>query len=150
MSKMIKTTDTEVKVEESTILVVEIGALSFEVDERFPWISVYLTGGETKEFVTEIDEDDMPIFVEHEELKRYCLNWYFNNVEIISSEDIERTAQEVPAKFLEETLNDLEKICKPISEYLINSYDPHCSIIISDNQIKLIRTEIGIPVKSND
>ncbi len=25
----------------------------------------------------------MPILIEHEELKRYCLNWYFNNVEII-------------------------------------------------------------------
>lgn len=32
MSKMIKTTDTEVKVDESTILVIEIGTLSFEVD----------------------------------------------------------------------------------------------------------------------
>lgn len=98
MSKMIKTTDTEVKVNESTILVVEIGTLSFEVDKRFPWINVYVIGGETKEFVTEIDEDDIPIFVDHEELKRYCLNWYFNNVEIISSEDIERTAQEVPVQ----------------------------------------------------
>lgn len=83
MSKMIKTTDTDIKVDTSTILVIEIGILSFEVDSRFPWINVYLIGGESKEFVTEIDEDDMPIFVEHEELKRFCLNWYFNNVEII-------------------------------------------------------------------
>lgn len=84
MSKMIKTTDTELKVEESTISVIEIGTLSFELDERFPWIDVYLTGGEAKELITEIDEEDMPTFVNHEELKRYCLNWYFNNVEIIS------------------------------------------------------------------
>lgn len=84
MSKMIKTTDIELKVEESTISVIEIGTLSFELDERFPWIDVYLTGGESKEFITEIDEEDMPTFVDHEELKRYCLNWYFNNVEIIS------------------------------------------------------------------
>ncbi|CAM2076423.1 MAG: hypothetical protein NSGCLCUN01_00607 [uncultured Clostridium sp.] len=84
MSKMIKTTDIELKVEESTISVIEIGTLSFELDERFPWIDVYLAGGESKEFITEIDEEDMPTFVDHEELKRYCLNWYFNNVEIIS------------------------------------------------------------------
>lgn len=83
MTKMIKTTDTEMKIDTSSILVVEIGTLSFEVDGRFPWINVYAIGGEHKEFVTEIDEDDMPIFVEHEELKRYCMNWYFNNVEII-------------------------------------------------------------------
>lgn len=84
MSKMIKTTDTEMKIDTSSILVVEIGTLSFEVDGRFPWINVYAIGGEHKEFVTEIDEDDMPIFVEHEELKLYCMNWYFNNVEIIN------------------------------------------------------------------
>lgn len=85
MSKMIKTTDAEVKIDTSSILVVEIGSLSFEVDGRFPWINVYAIGGEHKEFVTEIDEDDMPIFVEHDELKRFCLNWYFNNVEIVKS-----------------------------------------------------------------
>ena len=33
---------------------------------------------------THVDEEDMPVFVEHKELKTYCLNWYFNNVEIIS------------------------------------------------------------------
>ena len=85
MTKMIKTTDAEVKIDTSSILVVEIGSLSFEVDGRFPWINVYAIGGEHKEFVTEIDEDDMPIFVEHDELKRFCLNWYFNNVEIVES-----------------------------------------------------------------
>lgn len=83
MSKMIKTTDLDIAVDTSTILVVNIGGLSFEVDERYPWIDVYLIGGENKEFITEIDDKDMPVFVEHEELQRYCLNWYFNNVEII-------------------------------------------------------------------
>ena len=69
---------------------------------------------------------------------------------VVAINQLERTAQEVSDKFVEETLNDLEEIYKPVSEYLIKNYDPHCSIIISDNQIKLIRTEIGMPVKSND
>lgn len=89
MSKMIKTTDTEMNVNTSTILVVEIGVLSFEVDERYPWIDVYLIGGETKEFVAQIDDKDTPIFTEHEELKRFALNWYFNNVEIIEKVEID-------------------------------------------------------------
>ena len=83
MSKMIKRTDTNIEVDTATILVVQIGTLSFEVDERYPWIDVYSIGGENKEFIVQIDEEDMPVFVEHKELKRYCLNWYFNNVEII-------------------------------------------------------------------
>lgn len=88
MSKMIKTTNTDIKVDTSSIMVVEIGDFSFEADERYPWIDVYLTGGEHKEFVTQIDEENQPIFVDnskegYEKMKRYCLNWFFNNVEIV-------------------------------------------------------------------
>ena len=83
MSKLIKTTDADMKVDMTTILVVEIGTFSFEVDRRYHWIDVYMIGGESKEFVSQIDEEDMPIFVEHEELKIFALNWYFNNVEIV-------------------------------------------------------------------
>lgn len=84
MSKFFKTTDTEVRVSESTILVVEIGPLSFEVDSRYPWVDVYYRDSdELKEHIEQIDEDDMPIFTSHEELKVFALNWYFNNVEII-------------------------------------------------------------------
>ena len=114
MEKMIKTTNSDIKVDTSTTLVVEIGELCFEVDERFPWINVYkIADFVKKEFITEIDEDDMPTFVDHEELKRYCLNWYFNNVEIIASENLERTAQEVP---VQEQSNDwIKKLAKEIS-----------------------------------
>lgn len=89
MEKMIKTTDTNITVDTTTVLVVQIGTLSFELDERFPWIDVYSVGGEHKEFVTQIDEEDMPVIVEHEELKRFALNWYFNNVEVVSNVKIE-------------------------------------------------------------
>ena len=81
--KKIQTTNTNINVDLSTIMVVQIGDFSFEVDERFPWIEVYLTGGEHKKFVTEIDEEDMPTFVDYEKFKVYCLNWFFNNVEIV-------------------------------------------------------------------
>lgn len=43
---------------------------------------------------------------------------------------------------------NLEEICRPIAEYLKNNYDPHCTIIITDTQIKLVRDEIGIPVET--
>ena len=118
MSKMIKTTNTDIAVETSTTLVVEIGEFCFEVDERFPWINVYRTVDFTKrEYVTEINEDDMPIFLEHEELKRYCLNWYFNNVEVVTNEELERTAQEVP---VQEQYVTLKIDSKEIAKVVIN------------------------------
>lgn len=87
--KKIKTTDTDITVNTSTALIVEIGSLSFEVDERFPWVSVYLNSDKRKELIDEIDEDDTPTIVEHQELKRVALNWYFSNVEIVSEEEME-------------------------------------------------------------
>lgn len=91
MSKLIKTTIADLKVDTSTTMVVEIGELTFEFDERFPWIKVFKRtddSWENREYITEINEDDMPVFVESEEsfceLKKYCLNWYFNNVEIVT------------------------------------------------------------------
>lgn len=89
MRKLLKTTVSDITVDTSTTMVVEIGELSFEVDERFPWINVYKTNDsrQLKEFIAEIDEENQPIFVGSEEsfkeLKAYCLNWYFNNVEVV-------------------------------------------------------------------
>ena len=83
MSKLIKTNDTDLSVELSQINVVKIGTLSFEIEDGYPWIDVYLLGGEHKEFLTEIDDEDVPSGLIEEEFKAYCLNWYFNNVEIV-------------------------------------------------------------------
>lgn len=123
MSKKIKTTDTDLKVDESTILVVEIGTLSFEVDERYPWIDVYSIGNNSKKFVTQIDEENMPVFVGHEELKRFALNWYFNNVEIVKEIDKKEAAPEVEAQeqpqnlTLEQLINTESNL--PLSYWLV-------------------------------
>ena len=81
MSKKIKTTDSNMDVNTSTIDVVEIDGISFEKDERFPWVDIYRIGNEEKEFMEEVDEEEMPTGLD--ELKVFALNWYFNNVEII-------------------------------------------------------------------
>jgi hypothetical protein len=84
MNKMLKTTNTNIDIETSSVLIVEIGDFSFEKDERYHWIDVYMIGNENKKFVAQIDEENMPTIVEHEELKIFALNWFFNNVEIVN------------------------------------------------------------------
>ena len=95
MNKKIKTTDTDVRVATSTIDVVEIGGLSFEHDERYPWVDVYHIGNENKEFVEQIDGADMPTIVDIEDLKILSSNWYSNNVEVVKNIE---TAPEVPVQ----------------------------------------------------
>ena len=48
---------------------------------------------------------------------------------------------------MNDEMKKIEELCKPVYEYLRQNYDPHCSIIISDLHIKLVRNEIGIPIK---
>lgn len=83
MEGKFRTTNADLEVKTSNIQVVEIGDLSFEMDERFPWIYVYvLEDGEKTEILEIIDEIEMPTGLE--ELKVFALNWYFKNVEIVN------------------------------------------------------------------
>ncbi|OOM74563.1 hypothetical protein CLPUN_38040 [Clostridium puniceum] len=43
-------------------------------------------------------------------------------------------------------IKELEKICKPVADYLKNNCDPYCTVVITDAHIKLVRDEMGIPV----
>ncbi|EKQ56334.1 hypothetical protein [Clostridium sp. Maddingley MBC34-26] len=51
---------------------------------------------------------------------------------------------------MENKIKELEKLCKPVADYLKENLDPHCTVVITDNHIKLVRDEIGIPVGSDD
>ena len=77
----------ELKIDTTGIMAVEIEDYTFEVDERFPWINVYKRlddKWEDRTFITEINENDTPIFVNSEEgyedLINYCKKWYLNHI----------------------------------------------------------------------
>lgn len=42
----------------------------------------------------------------------------------------------------------LEEACTSVANYLKKNQDPHCTVIITDSQIRLVRDEIGIPVRT--
>ena len=43
-------------------------------------------------------------------------------------------------------MKELEQLCRPVVNYLKNNWDPHCTVVITDSHIKLVRDEMGIPV----
>lgn len=83
MTKKIKTTDTNIDINTTNIEVIEISGISFEKDERYPWIDIYQIGNEAKEFIEQIDDEEI---IGYEDLKIFALNWFFNNVEIVKNE----------------------------------------------------------------
>lgn len=46
-------------------------------------------------------------------------------------------------------IDELEKVCTPVVELLRREYDPHCTIIIDSQIIRLVGDEVGIPYKGN-
>ena len=46
-------------------------------------------------------------------------------------------------------IDELEKVCTPVVELLRREYDPHCTIIIDSEIIRLVGDEVGIPYKGN-
>lgn len=49
-----------------------------------------------------------------------------------------------------EKLEKLTKLSKPLIEYIKKYFDFHTSIIISDDYIRVVRDEIGIPIEIDD
>lgn len=43
-------------------------------------------------------------------------------------------------------MKKLHKLCLPVLQYLKDTHDPYCSIVINDNGIKFIREEMTMPV----
>jgi len=82
---MIKTTDADMRINTTTIEVVEINGIRFEHDEQLCEIQVYATNSDCteKDLVDTIEEDLENPVIGFEDLKRVVLNWYFNNVEIV-------------------------------------------------------------------
>jgi hypothetical protein len=51
---------------------------------------------------------------------------------------------------LSSKIQELESICRTVSDYLKQNYDTHTTVMITDSHIKLVHDEIGIPVKRCD
>jgi hypothetical protein len=60
---------------------------------------------------------------------------------------LERAQDENKEPNMPKEVQLLQDICKPVSDYLKENYDPHTTIIITDSIIKLVKDEIGIPIK---
>lgn len=43
-------------------------------------------------------------------------------------------------------MNELEKLAKPLVDYLRNNYNPHTTIVITDERVSVVEDVIGIPL----
>lgn len=47
---------------------------------------------------------------------------------------------------MEEKITELNKIAKPVINFIKNNYNPHTTVIINEDSIKVVTDEINIPL----
>ena len=45
--------------------------------------------------------------------------------------------------------DEFEKLVKPISEFIRKKYDMHTTVIITETTAKVVRDDIGMPIKND-
>ncbi|EPS56396.1 TPA: hypothetical protein ACXDAY_002844 [Clostridium botulinum] len=93
MSKKIKTTDLNLNVSTGTMLYVDIDIFRFLYDQEIFNLTIEVLDGENYEFFEEVELPEGKVIVNHDDLRKFALNWIFNNVEIVK-EAPEVSAQE--------------------------------------------------------
>ena len=85
MDKKIKVTDLAMDFNTGTILYVTIDTFRFSADKELFDLKVEIENRGVFELVEEVDLNLIEeIIVNHDDIKRFSLNWIFNNVEIVS------------------------------------------------------------------
>ncbi|WP_242971096.1 hypothetical protein [Clostridium botulinum] len=93
MNKKIKTTDLNLNVFTGTMLYVNIDIFRFIYDQEIFNLTIEVLDGENYEFFEEVELPEGKVIVNHDDLRKFALNWIFNNVEIVK-EAPEVSAQE--------------------------------------------------------
>lgn len=97
MNKKITITDVNLSLRTSTAIIVQVGLIKFVKDKQYPWVDIFLTGGETDEFVVQADTEKASKVIDLEDLKIFAINWVFENVEVVK-EIKKEVAPEVPVQ----------------------------------------------------
>lgn len=86
--KKIRVTNIDLTVNTTTLLVTTIDIFKFYKDTQNGWLQIDIVagGGDSEEFVDEVYGKEAATVNDIEDLKRFALNWIFNNVEIVSAE----------------------------------------------------------------
>lgn len=50
---------------------------------------------------------------------------------------------------MEKTFDEIKETCQPVIDYLKAHFNPHCTVIITNEQIKIVSDELCIPTKEN-
>ena len=50
----------------------------------------------------------------------------------------------------DEEMKELQELASPLVKWLQDKFDPHCTVIVEQSYVKLVRDECGIPFEVKD
>jgi len=80
MTKMIRMNDIDLDINTGTTMYVNIDVFKFIADEQLESVEIQIETNGESEFLEEVHTS----ITNHDDLKKFALNWIFNNVEITS------------------------------------------------------------------
>ena len=109
--------------------------------ERIPKLDNIMKRVQEETFVNSLEAtlNALKINIKNKDNTYRCLEDVLADV----SEWYKEIVKQSEAKF---KMDKLEELCRPISDYLKENYCPYDSVVITDDKIRLVRDEIGIPV----
>ena len=105
----------DITIERSKVRVIEMGSgdIEFRLDERFPWIHVYI-GDNSDEGFAYYDEIDIESsFISDDEFVTIALNYYMQHVEFITHKEMEERVQ----KYFKRQEKEDQKVTQILSQY---------------------------------
>jgi hypothetical protein len=106
----------DITIQKSNVRVIEIGSgdMEFRLDERFPWINVYIGDNSDEGFAYYDEIDDIESsFISDDEFMTIALNYYVQHVKFITRKEMNERVQ----KYFKKQEKENQKVKQILSQY---------------------------------
>ncbi|MFQ8932883.1 hypothetical protein [Intestinibacter bartlettii] len=113
----------DITIQKSNVRVIEIGSgdMEFRLDERFPWINVYIGDNSDEGFAYYDEIDDIESsFISDDEFMTIALNYYVQHVKFITRKEMNERVQKYYKKLEKENKKVKQILSQYTDEQLLN------------------------------
>ena len=113
----------DITIQKSNVRVIEIGSgdMEFRLDERFPWINVYIGDNSDEGFAYYDEIDDIESsFISDDEFMTIALNYYVQHVKFITRKEMNERVQKYYKKLEKENKKVKQILSRYTDEQLLN------------------------------
>ena len=135
----------DITIQKSNVRVIEIGSgdMEFRLDERFPWINVYIGDNSDEGFAYYDEIDDIESsFISDDEFMTIALNYYVQHVKFITRKEMNERVQKYYKKLEKENKKVKQILSQYTDEQLLNEVNERG--LLGGNVLILVLMELTL------